>query len=288
MNQKEGNNENKKLNVFRKDATIKTRLLNEKTFKGIDWCKVKIEKEWAEKNRISIESLPVIRRENAILPVWNLKRYAFLLKNEIPDTVNPKLWEQGKLNLYCGLFKVTENIYQVRGYDLANMSLIRGDTGWIVIGCLTSKETAEAALTLVNEHFKDIPVSAVIITHSHVDHYGGVLGVLDKASKENTKVYVPSGFQNAVIDENIYAGTAMSRRGIYMYGETLPRDNKGQIDCGIGKYVSYGTITLTNRLEEISLTGNQEYEEKIIDGITLQFQLTPNTEAPAEMNIYSQ
>lgn len=286
MDSENNKNQKKEENAFRKDATIKTRLINEETYKNIDWDRLKREKRLAKKNVVLEDPLPVIRRDNSLIPVWDLKRYAFLLKDKMPDTVNPKLWEQGKLNLNCGVFKVTDKIYQVRGFDLANMSLVRGDTGWIVIGCLTSKETAAAALKLVNEHFGEIPVSAVIITHSHVDHYGGVLGVLDSNTEKDIKVYVPSGFMDAVIEENVNAGVAMSRRGLYMYGEILPRDKKGQIDSGIGKYASLGLMTLTSNVKEISLTGNQEYVEKVIDGVTMQFQLTPGTEAPTEMNIY--
>lgn len=274
-----------KLSPRRKKATPKTRLINEEAHDNIDWNRLKIEDECAKKDVVVDVPFPVVRRENSMIPVWNLKRYEFLLKDEVPDTVNPKLWEQGKLNLNAGLFKVTDKIYQVRGYDLANMSLVRGDTGWIVIGCLTSQETAMAALNLVKEHFGLIPVSAVIISHSHVDHYGGVLGVLSFA-EENTKVYVPKGFTDAVIEENVNAGVAMCRRGMYMYGEILPRDKKGQIDCGIGKYASLGLITLTNNVEEIFTDPNRNCAERNVDGINMQFQLTPETEAPAEMNIY--
>lgn len=275
-----------KLNSLRKKATSKTRLINEEAHDNIDWNRLKIEDEWAKRDVVVDIPFPVVRRTNSIISVWNLKRYEFLLNDEMPDTVNPKLWEQGKLNLNAGIFKVTDKIYQVRGYDLANMSLVRGDTGWIVIGCLSSQETAEAALNLVKEHFGSIPVSAVIISHSHVDHYGGVLGVLSFASKENIKVYVPKGFTDAVIEENVNAGVAMTRRGMYMYGEILPRDKKGQIDCGIGKYASLGLITLTNNVEEIFTDPNKNCAERNVDGVNMQFQLTPETEAPAEMNIY--
>lgn len=286
MSSEKNKDQQKEINAFRKDATIKTRLINEEVYKNIDWDRLKIEKKLAKKNVVVDDQLPVIRRDDSFIPVWDLKRDAFLLKDKMPHTVNPKLWEQGKLNLNCGLFKVTDRIYQVRGFDLANMSLVRGDKGWIVIGCLSSKETAAAALKLVNEHFGEIPVSAVIITHSHVDHYGGVIGVLDSYTEDDIKVYVPSGFMDAVIEENVNAGVAMSRRGLYMYGEILPRDKKGQIDSGIGKYSSLGLITLTNNVEEISTSVDRQYEEKIIDGVTMQFQLTPETEAPTEMNIY--
>lgn len=184
MNSK--NNKDKGLDTFRKDATPKTRLINDEVYKNIDWDKLKIEKELAKKNIVVNVPLPIVRNENSLIPVWDLKRYAFLLNDKMPHTANPKLWEQGKLNLNSGLFKVTDRIYQVRGFDLANMNLVKGDTGWIVIDCLTSTETAVAAIKIVNEHFGDIPISAVIFTHSHVDHYGGILGVLDSNTKEDS------------------------------------------------------------------------------------------------------
>ncbi|WP_432665596.1 alkyl sulfatase dimerization domain-containing protein [Wukongibacter baidiensis] len=285
------NCENKKeyteeLNPFRKKATAKTKLINEKVYRNIDWNKLKVEEILAKENIVEAVQFPVVRRENSFIPVWNLERYEFLLEDEMPDTVNPKLWEQAKLNLNAGIFKVTNKIYQVRGFDLANMSLIRGDTGWIIIGCLTSTETANAAINLVNGHFGYIPIKAIIITHSHVDHYGGVLGVMKNCTDRDVDVYVPKGFTSAVIEENVNAGVAMSRRGVYMYGEILPRDEKGQIDSGIGKYASLGMMSLTNKVKEISPIRNRKYAEKVIDGVTMQFQLTPETEAPSEMNIY--
>ncbi len=274
------------LNRRRKNATLKTKLINKEAYKNIDWKKLKKEKKLAKDNIVVDVPLPVIRREDSLIPVWNLKRYAFLLKDTTPDTAHPKLWQQGKLNLNSGLFKVTDKIYQIRGFDLANMNLVRGDTGWIIIDCLTSKETAEAAIKLAKEHFGDITISAVIITHSHVDHYGGIQGVLSEDTEKNIKVYAPQGFTDAVIEENINAGVAMSRRGLYMYGEALLRDKKGQIDSGIGKYVSLGSITFLNNVHEISPVSDDVYVQKEIDGVTMQFLLTKDTEAPSEMDIY--
>lgn len=273
------------LNPLRKPATAKTRYINLRVLDKYDWDVLETEKELAKANVIYDAGLFEIPREGSIVPVWNTKRYKFLFKDRMRLSVNPKLWQQGKLNLNAGIFQVTDNIYQVRGFDLANMSFVRGDTGWIIIGCLTSKETAEAAIQVINEHFGDKPISAVVITHSHVDHYGGVMGVLNSAV-DDVKVYVPEGFLDAVIKENVYSGVAMTRRAIYMYGEAIPRDARGQVDCGIGKYASLGTVTLVSKLEEIALKGGKQYVEKIIDGVTMQFQLTPETEAPTEMNIY--
>ncbi|GEN52224.1 alkyl/aryl-sulfatase [Halobacillus faecis] len=271
---------------LRKHATRKTQKINELIKKSIPWEKLKIEQEWAVRNALKSVSLPVIKPDDSLLPVWDLKRYEFLLKDKLPPSVNPKLWYQGKLNLNAGLFQVTENIYQVRGYDLANLSIIRGKTGWIVIDCLTSKETAEAAFELIDSYFGEFPVSAIIFSHSHVDHYGGVDGVLNSGTTDDVKIYAPSGFLSAALEENVTAGVAMSRRGFYMYGEVLPRGEKGQVDSGIGKYVSTGVVTLVNSAEEISPLKNEPYVEKVIDGVRVQFQITPDTEAPAEMNTY--
>lgn len=267
---------------LRKNATSKTMFLNEGTYRKIDWNKVTMEEYLARVGMLVNANLPVIKSEDSAIPVWNLKRYAFLQNHCIPYTSNPKLWVQGNLNLNTGLFKVTDKIYQVRGFDLANMTLVKGDTGWIVIDCLGSKETAEAAIQLVTDYFGEIPVSAVIITHSHEDHYGGILGVLDKFAKDNVKIYAPKNFIQAALEENVNVGIAMSRRGIYMYGVELPRDEKGQIDNGIGKGQSIGTVTFIKNIEEIS----EPYVKKVIDDVPMEFQLALDTEAPSEMFIY--
>lgn len=266
---------------LRRNATCKTGLINEETYKKMDWSRIEIENKLAKAGMLVDANLPTIKEEGSLIPAWNLKVYKFLFNSYIPCTVNPKLWVQGNLNLNTGLFKVTDNIYQVRGFDLANMSFVRGNTGWIVIDCLGSKETAEAALSLVNNYFGEIPVSAVIITHSHEDHYGGVLGVLNFA-KEDIEIYAPKNFIHSALEENVNAGVAMSRRGIYMFGVELPRDEKGQIDDGIGKIQSIGTVTFTQNIIEI----NEQYEEKIVDGVKIEFQLALDTEAPSEMFVY--
>jgi alkyl sulfatase BDS1-like metallo-beta-lactamase superfamily hydrolase len=256
-------------------------LINEDTFKKINWSKVEIENNLAKTGMLINANLPVITREDSLIPVWNLRRYAFLLNNEIPYSVNPKLWVHGNLNLNTGLFKVTDKIYQVRGFDFANMTFIKGDTGWIIIDCLSSKETAEAAIGFVQNYFGEIPVSAVIITHSHEDHYGGVLGVLNFA-KEDVKIYAPKNFIESALEENVNVGVAMARRGSYMYGLELPRDEKGQIDNGIGKGTSLGTVTFTKNVQEL----NQPFEKIVVDGVAMEFQLALETEAPSEMFIY--
>jgi alkyl sulfatase BDS1-like metallo-beta-lactamase superfamily hydrolase len=278
-NHKEGQEE--RVIDLRKNATSLTGLKNRETYKNIDWDKVQNENNLAKTGMLVNAYLPVIKREDSLIPVWDLRKYAFLLNNNIPFTVNPKLWIQGNLNLNAGLFKVTDNIYQVRGFDFANMTFIKGSTGWIIIDCLSSKETAEAAIRFANDYFGEFPVSAVIITHSHEDHYGGILGVL-KFSKEDAMIYAPQNFTQNALDENVNAGVAMARRGTYMYGVELPRDEKGQIDNGIGKGTSIGTTTFTKNIYEI----NDEYIKKVIDGIEMEFQLALDTEAPSEMFVY--
>lgn len=271
----------KRVHDLRKNATSKTGSINEETYKKMDWSKIQVENNLAKAGMLVDAHLPVIRSEDSLIPVWDLRRYAFLFNNTIPYTVNPKLWVQGNLNLNAGLFKVTENIYQVRGFDFANMTFIKGNTGWIIIDCLSSKETAEAAIRLVHHYFGESPVSAVIITHSHQDHYGGVLGVLGFA-KEDVTIYAPKNFVHSALEENVNAGVAMARRGIYMYGVELPRDEKGQIDNGIGKGTSIGTSTFTKNIQEI----DQQHVEKVVDGVAMEFQLALDTEAPSEMFVY--
>jgi len=216
--------------------------------------------------------------------VWSLAGNGFLDAERAPDSVNPSLWRQSQLNQIHGLFKVTDRVYQVRGYDLSNMTIIEGDTGLIVIDPLISAETAKAALELYRRHRPAKPVVAVIYTHSHVDHFGGVRGVVDEADVRSGKVKIlaPSGFMDHAVAENVIAGNAMSRRALYMYGATLPAGAKGLVDTGLGKAISTGSITLIAPTESIE----KSFDRRVIDGVEMIFQLTPGTEAPAEMNLY--
>lgn len=216
--------------------------------------------------------------------VWDLKPYQFIKGDQSPASINPSLWRQATLNMNHGLYKVTDRIYQVRGYDLSNMDIIEGDTGLIIVDPLISTETARAALDLYYQHRPKKPVVAVIYTHSHVDHYGGVKGVVNESDVTSGKVhiYAPKGFLEAAISENIYAGNAMGRRAFYMYGPALPRGEKGQVDAGLGKTTSIGDVTLIPPTDDITHTG----ETKTIDGVDIVFQMAPNTEAPAEMLMY--
>jgi alkyl sulfatase BDS1-like metallo-beta-lactamase superfamily hydrolase len=226
-------------------------------------------------------------RDAAGKVVWGLDGYRFLEKEVAPDTVNPSLWRQERLNNIAGLFRVTDGIYQVRGLDLSNMTLIEGQTGLIIMDPLISAETASAALALYRENVGQRPVKAVIYSHSHVDHYGGVKGVVSEEQVRSgaVKVFAPDGFLEHAVSENVYAGTAMSRRAQYMYGALLPKSPSGQVGAGLGKTTSRGSVGLIAPTDLIGANG-QAIETVTIDGLEIEFQLTPGTEAPAEMNLY--
>ncbi len=216
-------------------------------------------------------------------PVWNLAAFDFL-KDASSETVNPSLWRQAQLMAKHGLFQVSERIWQVRGFDLANITFVKGDTGWIVIDTLGSNETAKAALDLANEHLGARPVTAVIYTHSHTDHFGGTAGIVQLADVRAGKVQViaPKGFLEAAVGENVIAGPAMQRRAMYQFGIPLPKDAGGLVNAGIGPGLSTGTSSLIPPTKEIGATG----ETMTIDGVKMVFQFTPGTEAPAEMNVW--
>ncbi|MCQ4213128.1 alkyl/aryl-sulfatase [Streptomyces longispororuber] len=212
--------------------------------------------------------------------VWDNDAYDFL-KKDAPTTVDKSLWRQSQLVRKQGLYKVTDRIYQVRGLDLSNMTIVEGDTGLIVIDPLISAETAAAALKLYRDH-RDAAgkkVTALIYTHPHVDHFGGAYGVLPDGAGD-VPVVAPEGFLEHAVSENVYAGTAMTRRSGYMYGAHLPKSAKGQVGCGLGQNVSLGTVGLIAPTRSITRTGQVE----TFDGVRIEFQMTPGTEAPAEMN----
>ena len=215
--------------------------------------------------------------------VWDNDVYAFL-NGEAPPSVPPSLWRQSQLCAKQGLFEVVEGIYQVRGLDLSNISFIEGDTGIIVIDPLVSTETAAAALALYRKHRGDRPVKAVIYTHSHVDHFGGVLGVTTQEDVDAGEVAViaPENFTRHAVQENVYAGTAMARRAAYMYGSVLARGPQGQVGCGLGQTPSVGEVSLIVPTIDIRETG----ETHTFDGVEIEFQMAPGTEAPAEMHFY--
>lgn len=214
--------------------------------------------------------------------MWNLEAYGFL-DQECPDTANPSLWRQSRLCSDHGLFEVTEGIYQVRGFDLSNMTIVEGERGVLIIDPLLCAETAAAGLALYRSHRGERPVTGLLYTHSHADHFGGVRGVLsDEDVANGVPVFAPQGFLEHAVRENVYAGTAMSRRAAYMYGAALPKGERGQIGAGLGQTLSTGTVGLIPPTADITRTGQTE----TVDGIRMVFQLTPGTEAPAELNIH--
>lgn len=241
--------------------------------------------DFANASRGRIAPLPgPVMHEGFGHAVWDPADWEFL-DADAPDSVHPSLWRQAQLNAIHGLFEVADGLYQVRGADLSNVTFIAGDTGWIVIDPLTASETARGALDLLHAHVDARPVVAVIYTHSHIDHFGGVRGVTtdDAVANGEVEIIAPVGFLEAAIAENVVAGPAMMRRGSYMYGRLLPVDPLGHVDCGLGKAIPLlGTSGLIAPTVDITHTG----EERTIDGVRLRFQYTPDTEAPAEMNIF--
>ena len=215
--------------------------------------------------------------------VWDMTNLDYL-DGKRPDTVNPSLWRQARLNAIHGLFEVTEGIYQVRGYDLANVTFIAGDTGWIVVDPLTATETMDAAMKLVDSHFGKRPVKAILATHSHADHFAGIRALADEDDLASGRVrfVAPEHFVKEVSSENVIAGNAMGRRASYMFGNLLERTPQGSIDSGLGKGVAFGTVTLLTPTDTITKTG----QKLVLDGLEIEFQLTPGAEAPAEFVFY--
>ena len=215
--------------------------------------------------------------------VWDYDAFSFV-KGAAPATVNPSLWRQALLNNQIGLFKVSERIWQLRGFDLANITLIEGKTGWIVVDALTSRETAAAAMLFARQHIGDKPVSALIFTHSHVDHFGGALGIIsaEEAKSRQLPVIAPAGFIEEATSENVLMGIAMGRRSMYMYGSRLPRDANGLIDTGLGKAVAFGSVGI---LPPTLLIKKAE-QELLIDGLRFVFHNVGGSEAPAEFTFY--
>ncbi|WP_421186129.1 alkyl/aryl-sulfatase [Aeromonas enteropelogenes] len=219
--------------------------------------------------------------------VWDLEQYKTYigLDKTAPDTVNPSLWRNAQLNMEYGLFKVTDKIYQIRGFDLSNITFIQGDKGWIVFDPLISPQTAKAALAFINKTLGERPVSAVVYSHSHVDHYGGAAGLFnspDEVKKNGVQIIAPEGFTEHAVSENVIAGNAMARRAVYMYGALLPRNAQGGVNGGLGQTTSTGVPSLLLPTRFITKTG----EEVTLDGVRMVFQMTPGTEAPAEMNTW--
>jgi len=243
------------------------------------------EQDFEDAGRGFLGTLPDVEITNAQgRVVWSLREYGFLEEKTAPPTVNPSLWRQARLNMAHGLFEVTAGVYQVRGFDLSNMTLIEGERGLIVVDPLISTEVARAGLELYARHRGARPVTAVVYTHSHTDHYGGVRGVIDEADvvAGRVEVWAPDRFMQEVVAETVLAGTAMVRRAQFQFGATLAKGPRGQVDAGLGKVTSRGTVTLIPPTRSITAP----LERHVLDGVEIAFLLAPETEAPAEMHLF--
>jgi alkyl sulfatase BDS1-like metallo-beta-lactamase superfamily hydrolase len=238
--------------------------------------------EFAARGFLGTLADPVIRDAQGN-PVWHLDAYGWMA-GDAPATVNPSLWRHMKILRKHGLFALADNVWQVRGFDVSNMTVVKGEKGWILIDPLTRAETASAALALVNERLGKRPVTAVIYSHSHADHFGGVRGVVDEADVKAGRVaiFAPEHFMSETASENVMAGPAMGRRATYQFGGGLTPGPQGQMGSGIGAGIAGGNLTLIAPTVEIKKTG----EVRKVDGVALEFQMVPETEAPAEMNVY--
>lgn len=241
----------------------------------------------AMKGLIAKEDSLIIKHQTTSQNVWNMPAYDFINveAEKAPLSVNPSLWRQAQLNNIHGLFKVTDGIYQLRGFDLANMSIIESQNGWIIVDPLTADETAERALLFAQKHLGKKPIKAILFTHSHIDHFGGVAGILKHLSdeeKKTLKIVAPAGFEEEATSENIIAGVAMSRRAMYMYGKRLARNERGHVGTGLGKEPAFGTFGFEEATDLI-----EESDAKLtIDGVPFVFQTVSGSEAPAEFTFY--
>jgi len=267
-----------------KPATAATQAANDAVRHGVMDFADKTSFDNAQRGFIAtIDPITLTRARDGKV-TYDLEAVKFLT-GDAPATANPSLWRQAQLNgLNHGLFEVVPGIYQVRSFDIANMTLIEGKTGWLVIDPLTSSESSAAALALANRELGTRPVSAIIITHSHADHFAGTLGVVDPADVASGKIplVAPEGFTQEALSENVLAGPVMQRRATYMYGNLLTPDPQGFVTTGLGAALSMGSTGFVAPNDIISATG----ETRILDGIEVEFQMTPGTEAPAEMVFY--
>jgi len=267
-----------------KPATAATKAANEAVLKDLPFAD-KSDFDDAQRGFIARPDTLTIKNAQGNV-VWDLEAYKkfIALDKAAPASINPSLYRNAQLNMIYGLFKATDRVYQVRGFDLSNITFIQGDTGWIVFDPLISTETAKAALDYINEKVGKRPVVAVVYSHSHVDHYGGVRGLASEEDFKSGKVrvFAPEHFTEHAVSENVIAGNVMSRRAIYMYGALLPRNEFGGVNGGLGQTTSTGTGTLVIPTDIVKKTG----EEHVVDGVKMVFQMTPGTEAPAEMNTW--
>jgi alkyl sulfatase BDS1-like metallo-beta-lactamase superfamily hydrolase len=264
-----------------KDASASVVALHEATLKALPFSDVRDFEDAARGFLGTIEDARIVSPQGRV--IWSLEPYRFLDNTEAPPTVDPSLWRQSRLNMHHGLFEVVPGVYQVRGLDIANMTLIEGDTGVIVVDTLMSIEGARAAMELYFQHRGNKPVSAVIFSHTHTDHWGGARGVLDDAAlAAGVPIIAPNFFMEHAVSENIIAGPAMMRRAQYQFGPLLAKGVRGQVDCGLGKSVAAGAVALLRPTDLIIATG----DKRIIDGVEFEFQMAPNSEAPAEMHFF--
>ncbi|RED29165.1 alkyl sulfatase BDS1-like metallo-beta-lactamase superfamily hydrolase [Rhodopseudomonas thermotolerans] len=265
------------------DAEPATRAANEAVAKALPLAD---RADFEDAQRGLIAPLPngVVAGAAGAPPVWNLKPFDFLKGGASPPTVNPSLWRQAQLNLANGLFQVADRVYQVRGLDMANLTIVEGDTGLIVTDTTMTVPTAKAALDLYYQHRPNKPVVALIYTHSHIDHFGGARGLISEADAASGKVKViaPAGFMEHAVAENVIAGNAMSRRAQFQFGAPLPVGERGQVDAGLGKALALGPLSLIPPNDTIQ----QSYETRTIDGVEIEFHLVPGSEAPSEMISY--
>lgn len=264
-----------------KPATSFTAAANAALLQELTWDDAQ-DFDLASRGFIATLDDPAIRSHDGRL-VYDLSAYSFLAEESAPSSVNPSLWRQSRLNAnYHGLFKVTDGIFQIRGFDLSVMSIIETDIGYVVVDPLVTPRTAEAGMELVYQQLGRKPIVAVIYTHSHIDHWGGVKGVVSRADVQagRVKIIAPDHFMEYAISENVIAGNVMSRRASYMYGNLLPKDPTGQVGAGLGQTTSSDVPTLIAPTDFVTHTG----QTMVIDGLEIEFQLTPGTEAPAEMN----
>lgn len=291
--QEESTENTNTLTPDKKPATTITKQINEDVYQVLDFDDTQ-EEDFAKKGFITApDSLQITDDDGNV--IWNMDNYDFVRDADSPDSANPSLWRNTKSNANYGLFQVSDDIYQVRGYDLSNMTFVRTDNGWIIMDCLASSDTAKAALELFKSEMGDIHIVAVIISHAHIDHYGGIQGVLtqdeladpslsldEQIASGKTAIIVPDGFENAVMSENVFVGTAMKRRSLYQYGSVIQPGEQGRLSVGIGLAVSQGEVGYLSPTFNVT----EEVFETTIDGVKVIFQLTPDTESPAEMNTY--
>ena len=282
------------LNAEKKPATAVTEQKNAEVYQLLDFSDEQ-ESEFAARGLIAAPETLTIKAENGVT-IWTQDAYNFVREAETaPASANPSLWRNTQQNAVYGLFKVTDDIYQVRGYDISNVTFVRSEHGWIVMDCASSRYTAAEALKLFRSEMGDDPIVAIVVSHAHIDHYGGIEGLIsagdaadpalpleEQIASGKTAIIVPQGFVDAVMKENVFVGTAMKRRATYQYGSFLQYSEQGRLSVGIGLTAVQGGVGYIAPTFEIT----DALCEMEIDGVTAVFQLTPDTESPAEMNTY--